>query len=111
MLELDNVSKFFDAISSDEELSRRIETALANYPGSLEMREFLVEDILFPIAEELGLPFTLTELMGFEAKLKAQRQEEIASHDADPDFEIPEYSYWLLDRGWSNEESKFCGDK
>ena len=46
MLELDNVSKFFDAISSDEELSRRIETALANYPGSLEMREFLVEDIL-----------------------------------------------------------------
>ena len=55
MLELDNVSKFFDAISSDEELSRRIETALANYPGSLEMREFLVEDILFPIAEELGL--------------------------------------------------------
>ena len=63
------------------------------------------------IAEELGLPFTLTELMGFEAKLKAQRQEEIASHDDDPDFEIPEYSYWLLDRGWSNEESKFCGDK
>ena len=111
MLELDNVSKFFDAISSDEELSRRIETALANYPGSLEMRAFVVEDTLFPSAEELGLPFTLTELMGFEAKLKAQRQEEIASHDDDPDFEIPEYSYWLLDRGWSNEESKFCGDK
>lgn len=111
MLELDNVTKFFEIYDSDDAVKQRIAAALESYPGSLEMREFLVEDILFPVAEELGLPFTLTELMGYEAKLKAQRQEELASHDDDPDFEPPEYSYWLLDRGWSSEESKFCGDK
>lgn len=110
-MELDNVSKFFEIYDSDEALQDRIQTALQNYPGSLEMREFLVEDILLPVAEELGTPFTVTELMGYEAKLKAARQEEIASHGADEGYQVPEYSYWLLDRGWSNEESKFCGDK
>ncbi len=110
-MELDNVSKFFEIYNADKELQNRVETAVENYPGSLEMREFLVEDVLLPVAEELGVPFTVTELMGYEAKLKASRQEEIASHGPDEDYEVPEYSYWLLDRGWSNEESKFCGDK
>ncbi len=110
-MELDNVSKFFEIYDSDAELQKRVAAAVENYPGSLEMREFLVEDVLLPIAEELGTPFTVTELMGYEAKLKAARQEEIASHGAEEGYQVPEYSYWLLDRGWSNEESKFCGDK
>lgn len=110
-MELDNVSKFFEIYDSDAELQKKVAAAVENYPGSLEMREFLVEDVLLPIAEELGTPFTVTELMGYEAKLKAARQEEIASHGAEEGYQVPEYSYWLLDRGWSNEESKFCGDK
>lgn len=52
-----NVCKFFEIYDSDEALRERIRMAEENYPGSLELREALVEDILLPVAEELGLPF------------------------------------------------------
>ena len=36
---MENVTKFFELYDSDEALRKRVETALALYPGSLEIRE------------------------------------------------------------------------
>ena len=103
----ENVERFFELYRSDEALRRRIEEAEAAYPGSLEVRESVAEFVLLPIAEELGLPFTVKELRTYETKLKLKRIQ--------PDEEIPEgdpidedpASYWLLDRGWENDPKYF----
>lgn len=103
----ENVIRFFELYGSNEELRTRIENDMAMYPGSFEIREALVEDILLPVAEELGLPFTVEELRAYETKkLLAERTEEIAGG------EVPEsHEYWLLNRGWENNEAAFCGSE
>ena len=50
-----NVVKFLKQYDSDPELRRKVADAEAAYPGSLEIREAVVEDVLIPIAEEMGL--------------------------------------------------------
>ena len=106
-----NVNKFFKIYNSDEALRERIRIAEENYPGSLEIRESLVQDILIPVAEEMGLPFTVMDLFVYESRLKASRQtDEEIPEDAEP---LPEEQcrYWLVDRGWKSDEATFCGDK
>ena len=105
---IENVSKFFEQYDNDSALHKRVEEAVACYPGSLEVRESLVEAVLLPIAEAEGLPFTLQELRAYETRLKLSRikpdvQIEEGEEDEDEDFE----GYWLLDRGWENDESAF----
>ena len=104
----ENVSKFFEKYESDPALRTRVEEAVACYPGSLEIRESLVEAVLLPIAEELGLPFTVAELRAYETRKKLSRIKpdvpiEEGEEDDDADFE----GYWLLDRGWEHDESVF----
>ena len=103
---VENAEKFFDLYRTDEALRLRVAEAEAAYPGSLEIRESVAEFVLLPIAEELGLPFTVKELRAYETRLKMrnlQPDEEIP--EGDPIDEDP-ISYWLLDRGWEND-SKF----
>ena len=97
----ENVIKFFAQYDEDEELRERVRLAEEYYPGSLELREPLVEAVLLPIAAELELPFTVGELRTYETKLKLERQAK---------EEVGEFSYWLLDHGWSNDEAQFCGE-
>ena len=104
----ENVSLFFERCEAEPALKQRIQEAVAAYPGSLEVRESLVEAVLLPIAEAEGLPFTLQELRAFETKkmlsrIKPDVQIEEGEADEDEDFE----GYWLLDRGWENDESAF----
>ena len=104
----ENVNRFFERYEQDAELRKRVEEAVACYPGSLEIRESLAEAVLLPIAEELGLPFTLAELRAYETRKKLSRVKpdvpiEEGEEDEDADFE----GYWLLDRGWENDESIF----
>lgn len=104
----ENVSLFFERYHGEPSLRERVEQAVAAYPGSLEVRESLAEAVLLPIAEELGLPFTVQELRAYETRLKLSRIKpdvpiEEGSEDEDADFE----GYWLLDRGWENDESVF----
>ena len=104
----ENVSRFFEQYDSDPALRSRVEEAVACYPGSLEIRESLVEAVLLPIAAELNLPFTVDELRAYETRKKLSRikpdvQIEEGEEDEDADFE----GYWLLDRGWENDESVF----
>ena len=104
----DNVSRFFEQYEADPALKARVAEAVACYPGSLEVRESLVEAVLLPIADELGLPFTVQELRAWETALKLSRVKpdvpiEEGEEDEDADFE----GYWLLDRGWENDEAIF----
>lgn len=104
----ENVSLFFERCEAEPSLKERIQEAVAAYPGSLEIRESLVEAVLLPIAEAEGLPFTVQELRAYETRLKLSRikpdvQIEEGEEDEDADFE----GYWLLDRGWENDESAF----
>lgn len=104
---VENAEKFFDRYRTDETLRQRVAEAEAAYPGSLEIRESVAEYVLLPIAEELGLPFTVKDLRAYETRLKMRNLK--------PDEEIPEgdpidedpLSYWLLDRGWENDPTFF----
>ncbi len=104
----ENVSKFFEMYDQDSALRKRVEEAVACYPGSLEIRESLVEAVLLPVAAELGLPFTVSDLRAYETRKKLSRLKpdtpiEEGEEDEDADFE----GYWLLDRGWENDVSIF----
>ena len=57
-----NVEQFFERYDSEPALREKVEEALACYPGSLEVRESVVEYVLLPVAAEEGLPFTGQEL-------------------------------------------------
>ena len=50
-----------------------MEANVAAYPGSYEIREALTEFALLPVAEELGLGFTIQELRAYETRLKLER--------------------------------------
>ena len=103
-----NVDKFFEIYDADPALQARVQQAMDSYPGSLEIRDVMTEHVLLPVAEELGLPFTLKELRNYELlKWGRQHQDrELTEQDMAVDYET---TYWLLDRGWSNDEAAFCG--
>lgn len=106
----ENVNAFFARLEADAALRAHLEEAEAAYPGSLELREALCEAVLLPIAAEQGLPFTLDDLRKYETRKKMAR----ATQNPDEWLTEPDdggESYWLLDRGWSDDESKFCGGK
>ena len=98
-----NVAAFLSRYESEPALKARVDEAVNLWPGSWENREFLVEDVLLPIAAEEGLPFELADLRKYEMQLKMQRQKDV---DISQEEDV-EYTYWLLDRGWFNDESIF----
>ena len=103
-----NVDKFFELYDADPALQARVQQAMDCYPGSLEIRDVMTEHVLLPVAEELGLPFTLKELRNYEL-LKWGRQHQDRELTDDEMTADDETTYWLLDRGWSNDEASFCG--
>ena len=102
----ENVVKFFELYDRDEALRKRIEDAEAAYPGSLEIRDAVIEAVLLPVAEELGLPFTLRDLRVYESVMSAKRcpDEEMTEEELS---ESGEYSYWFNGRGWSYDKNMF----
>ena len=98
---MSNVEQFFSRYEAETALQAKVEEALACYPGSLELRESVAENVLLPIAAELGLPFTLKDLRAFETKHKLKN-----APDADTPIQEGEpiedpVDYWLLDKGWT----------
>lgn len=99
---LDNAVTFFERYKTDEALRERVQEAVNAYPGSLEIREALVEAALLPIARELDLDFTVDELRAYETRVKMSRlnksnEEYFASIE-------DEEGFWLLDNGWEYDE-------
>ena len=106
----ENVAAFFERYENEQSLRDRVKFALDCYPGSLEVRESVVKNVLLPIAMEEGLDFTVDDLRKYETRKKMKKaamdnDEWLAMEDDGGD------DFWLLDHGWSNDESRFCGDK
>lgn len=103
---MDNSAERFMALFAEsEDLQQKYRQAEAAYPGSLEIREAVVEDVLLPIASEVGFVFTVEDLRKYETHLYlAKHKDEAADLDALDD----DTQYFLLDHGWTNDEAKFC---
>lgn len=106
----ENVAVFFERYENEQSLRDRVKLALDCYPGSLEVRESVVKNVLLPIAMEEWLDFTVDDLRKYETRKKMKKaamdnDEWLAMEDDGGD------DFWLLDHGWSNDESRFCGDK
>ena len=102
---MSNTELFFERYAVDPALQNKVAEALANYPGSLELRESVVEYVLLPIAAEEGLPFTVAELRAYETRKKLQNRKEDVPIDENEPLEEQE-EYWLLDRGWEWDDSQ-----
>lgn len=99
---IENAVAFFERYKTDEALRARVAEAVNAYPGSLEIREALVEAVLLPIARELGLDFTLAELRAYETRVKMSH---LGKSDEEYFAEIEdEEGFWLLDNGWEYDE-------
>ena len=108
---LENAEKFFELYTRDEALRNRVLEAEANYPGSLEIREAVVEDVLLPVAAELGLPFTLADLRAYETRQKLKNARPDKEMDEDEPIEEDPASYWLLDKGWTYDYEGAIGEQ
>ena len=84
-----NVERFFERYETDPALQEKVEQALSVYPGSLELRESVVENVLLPIAAEEGLPFTVQELRAYETRKKLQNRKEDVPIEEDEPLEDP----------------------
>ena len=100
---IENAERFFALYERDEALRERVAEAEACYPGSLEIREAVVENVLLPIAEELGLPFTVKELRAYETRMKIKRIRPEGIPEEGEEIEEP-FRYWLLDYGWEEND-------
>ena len=100
-----NVEQFFERYDSEPALQEKVEEALACYPGSLEVRESVVEYVLLPVAAEEGLPFTVLELRAYETRKKLQNRKEDVPIDEDEPLEDPP-TYWLLEKGWEWDDTQ-----
>ena len=99
-----NAERFFERYETYPALQEKVEQALSVYPGSLELRESVVEHVLLPIAAEEGLPFTVQELRAYETRKKLQNRKEDVPIEEDEPLEDPP-SYWLLDKGWEWDDT------
>ena len=100
----DAVRRFMELFDSDENLQTEYLEAEADYPGSIEIRETVVENVLIPFAKERGFEFTVDDVRKYETKLK------LTTHmDVEPESDEPEdgHRFWLLDHGWEYADSKF----
>ncbi len=77
----ENVKKFYEAIAADEGLRTRLNDLNQPYQGE-EMNEAkkaaLVEQLVLPIAAEMGLNFSMEELRQYEEEMvKASKNGEL----------------------------------
>ena len=100
-----NVEAFFQRLETESALRERLDRVLAEYPGSLELRESVAEYVLLPVAAEAGLPFTVQELRAYETRKKLQNiRPDVQIEEGEPDEEPP--VYWLLESGWEWDDSQ-----
>ena len=101
---MNHVEAFFARYDTDPVLRAKVEDSLACYPGSLELRESVVEYVLLPIAEEVGLPFTVDELRASETRKKLHNMKpDVPVEEGEPIEDPP--VYWLLDSGWEWDDT------
>lgn len=102
-----NVIKFMDRYKKEEELREKVQHNMDLYPGSLDIRDALVEAVLLPVAEELGMPFTVEDLKNYETLHRAEQHKDVELSEDDLAAEDDDTFYWLIDCGWDNDQSRF----
>ncbi len=102
---MNHVEAFFERYDSDPGLQAKVAEALDSYPGSLELRESVVEHVLLPFAEELGLPFTVQDLRVYETRKKIRSTKADVPIEEDEPIEDPPV-YWLLESGWEWDDTQ-----
>ncbi len=101
---IENIEKFYKLLSEDASVAKRLEDARNAYPGSWEIREPFIRETMLPLAEELGLGFTIEELRKYETRMKVMNSRDVE----DASDSVPEpVIYQLLDRGWETDRSVF----
>ncbi len=98
---VEQAQAFFERYAADEALRERLRQAEQNYPGSLEIREAVVEDVLLPAARELGFDFTLEELRTYETRVKLRGARPDLPIEEDEEIDDDPKRFWLLDHGWT----------
>lgn len=102
---IENIEKFYKLLSEDESVAKRLEDAQNAYPGSWEIREPFIRETMLPLAEELGLGFTIEELRKYETRLKVMNSRDVEDDSDDvPDPLV----YQLLDHGWETDSSIYA---
>lgn len=96
----DAVSQFMALYQSDPDLQEKFAQAEAAYPGSLDIREAVVEEILLPLAKEAGFSFTVEDLRSYETAVYLDKHRD---EEQDPDSPDDDTVFFLLDRGWTND--------
>ncbi len=101
---IENIEKFYKLLSDDRSVAKRLEDAQNAYPGSWEIREPFIRETMLPLAEELGLGFTIEELRKYETRMKVMSSRDTEDESGD----VPEpLIYQLLDHGWETSDSVF----
>ncbi|MBQ6372003.1 MAG: hypothetical protein IJJ22_02645 [Oscillospiraceae bacterium] len=101
---IENIEKFYKLLSEDSSVAKRLADAQNAYPGSWEIREPFLQATMLPLAEELGLGFTIEELRKYETRLKVMNSRDID----DESDSVPEpVIYQLLDHGWETASSVY----
>ncbi len=101
---IENIEKFYRLLAEDETVARRLEEMQNAYPGSWEIREPFLQETMLPLAEELGLGFTIEELRKYETRLKLKNSRDVADEsDGVPEAVV----FQLLDRGWETDPTVF----
>lgn len=98
---IEHAEAFFARCAEDETLREQLRLAEECYPGSLEIREAVVEDVLLPFARDLGYDFTLEELRTFETRRKLRNARPDLPIEEDEEIDDDPARYWLLDHGWT----------
>lgn len=101
---IEDAERFFSDYQLSSEMQGEFRKLEASWPGSIENREYIVEEIVIPYAAEKGYDFSLSELRRAETRVKMRKYRDV---EADPDEPDDETYFFLMDRGWFNDESIF----
>ena len=67
-MSLENVRKFEEKLSGDEALKARLKELSETFDGDRQDERAAFEAIISPLAEEVGLPYTYDEAVGYVAQ-------------------------------------------
>ena len=69
----ENVRKFYEEVSKNKELQKKIIEVQKNYSGNKEDRDTVVKECVIPIAKEAGYDFTAKEVLAVEKENALQQ--------------------------------------